>query len=361
MKLTSKVLLLGLAGLATQAWAAHTDYEDKPVTFESCARMTQQQQALQCYLDYAVSHHYFYNSNGQNDKKPVLEGFKRAHQLAPGDINIANSYAYAHFYIGDLKGAIRQFEANYKKFGDFQSGFPAAMYLRASGHEKQAQPIFDSLLKNYPEQTRKMMQVLGDADQILKDPALIRFKIPEVKEPGRFHAIVVLGYQLDPKGLARPELTGIMAQALKVAQHYPDSKLIVTGGVPRNGRTEAQVMKEYFVAHGIAPSRVIPEELAIDTVQNAIYSAAILKNWNIKEVTIVTRAGHIRRGSALLEQAADNAVPWNIAINSIAWKDLNFKTEQQAKQILTRGEAGYIDTYRDVYRIYYQAFPGFIR
>ncbi|MDP1019903.1 YdcF family protein, partial [Klebsiella pneumoniae] len=63
-----------------------------------------------------------------------------------------------------------------------------------------------------------------------------------------------------------------MAQALKVAKQYPDSKIIVTGGVPRNNRVEAEVMWKYFTENGIAPSRIIPEVLSYDTVQNANYT-----------------------------------------------------------------------------------------
>lgn len=160
--------------------------------------------------------------------------------------------------------------------------------------------------------------------------------MPKVAHPGRYHAIVVLGYQLDKEGNPQEPLKGIMAQALKVAKQYPDSKIIVTGGVPRNNRVEAEVMWKYFTENGIAPSRIIPEVLSYDTVQNANYTAMIMRNFNIREATIVTRAGHIRRGTVLMNNALKLYVPWQVNLTSMAWKDSNFATEDDAKTAKTR-------------------------
>lgn len=66
-------------------------------------------------------------------------------------------------------------------------------------------------------------------------------------------------------------------------------------------------MKNWLVEKGIAADRVIIEDKARDTVENAIYSTEILKKYNPKRVILITSASHIRRGTALLQEAADNA------------------------------------------------------
>ncbi|HBV8977394.1 YdcF family protein, partial [Klebsiella pneumoniae] len=144
-----------------------------------------------------------------------------------------------------------------------------------------------------------------------------------------------------------------------VAKQYPDSKIIVTGGVPRNNRVEAEVMWKYFTENGIAPSRIIPEVLSYDTVQNANYTAMIMRNFNIREATIVTRAGHIRRGTVLMNNALKLYVPWQVNLTSMAWKDSNFATEDDAKKPPKLGSGDYRSTYRDVLRLYRQEYPGF--
>ena len=119
-------------------------------------------------------------------------------------------------------------------------------------------------------------------------------------------------------------------------------------------------MSDFFTSHDIDKSRIIPEVLSYDTVQNANYVAMIMRSFNIREATIVTRAGHIRRGTALMQNATQLYVPWKVTINSVAWKDTKYKTEEDAKKVPKLGSGDYKATYRDVLRIYQQEYPGFI-
>ncbi|MDF2585303.1 MAG: hypothetical protein K0R33_3946, partial [Mycobacterium sp.] len=49
-------------------------------------------------------------------------------------------------------------------------------------------------------------------------------------------AIVILGYGLTPDGWMRPILYTRVLTGLAVAQAFPQSPIIVTGGNPKNGR-----------------------------------------------------------------------------------------------------------------------------
>ncbi|EDK5261482.1 YdcF family protein [Salmonella enterica subsp. enterica serovar Enteritidis] len=357
-----------LLAFQQSAQAAHANYEDKDFPLSDCQQYSSSVQKADCFTDYAVSHHIFYWGNtvyGVNANGPIEEGFAAAYQASPDNINIANSYAASLVRNGHAPQGIDQYKANFTKFGDFQSGFTAWSLIRAAAktadeHNNAAPKLYQQLKKRYPDQTRKYTSILNSADKLLQDESLINFDIPAVKTPGRYHAIVVLGFQLDKNGNPQEPLVGIMNKALAVANAYPTSKIIVTGGVPRNNRVEAEVMSDFFTSHGINKSRIIPEVLSYDTVQNANYVAMIMRSFNIREATIVTRAGHIRRGTALMQNATQLYVPWKVAINSVAWKDTKYKTEEDSKKAPKLGSGDYKVTYRDVLRIYQQEYPGFI-
>lgn len=354
--------------LQQSAQAVHANYENKDFPISQCEALNAPQQKSDCFTDYAVSHHIFYWGNtvyGVNANGPIEEGFSAAYHTSPDNINIANSYAASLVRNGHASQGIEQYKNNFNKFGDFQSGFTAWSLIRANAknedERKNAAPdIIQKLMRNYPEKTRKYQRIIYSADGLLQDKSLINFSIPKVKSPGRYHAIVVLGFQLDKDGNPQEPLVGIMNRALEVAKAYPESKIIVTGGVPRNNRVEAEVMSDFLTSNGVDKARIIPEVLSYDTVQNANYVAMIMRSFNIREATIVTRAGHIRRGTALMENATQLYVPWSVSINSIAWKDTKYKTEDDARTPPKLGSGDYKSTYRDVLRLYQQEYPGFI-
>lgn len=111
-------------------------------------------------------------------------------------------------------------------------------------------------------------------------------------------AIVVLGYGLLPNGALRPELINRLGTAWVQAVAAPFSPIITTGGSPRNGVSEGQAMAAWLIGHGIPASRIHPETRATSTVQNALYSADIIRSIGASSAVIVTSANHIRRGTA---------------------------------------------------------------
>lgn len=370
MKKRTVFLLPALLLTIQSALAAHANYENKDFPLSQCDKITSSAEKTHCFTNYAISHHYFYWSNyayGVNSWGPVEEGFAAAYKEAPDNVNIANSYAASIVRLGkkQLSQGIEQYKSNFAKFGDFHSGFLAYSLIRASAktpeeHKNAAPDIYQQLEKHYPAETQKYTSILNSADNILQDKSAINFNIPKIENPGRYYAIVVFGYQLDKQGNPQDPLKGIMDTALRVAKAYPESKIIVTGGVPRNNRIEAEVMSDFFTAHGINKSRIIPEVLSYDTVQNVNYSAMIMRNFNIHEATIITRAAHMRRATALMKNALQLYVPWSVPVTSVAWKDTpKFKTEEEAQKPPKLGSGDYKSTYRDVLRLYMQEYPGF--
>lgn len=110
--------------------------------------------------------------------------------------------------------------------------------------------------------------------------------------------IVVLGYGLLPDGALRPELVNRLEAAWLQAVVSPFSPVIVTGGNPQNGITEAEAMRSWLVARGLPVNRVSVENRAGSTVQNALYSTRMLRELGANSAVVVTSPNHIRRAVA---------------------------------------------------------------
>lgn len=110
-------------------------------------------------------------------------------------------------------------------------------------------------------------------------------------------AIVVLGYGLHPDGTMRPELVDRLRAGYVQALLAPQSPVIVTGGNPRNGVTEAAAMADWLVRKGLPAYRVHQEPAAATTVQNARLSAHLIHTLGAREAVVVTSENHIGRAA----------------------------------------------------------------
>ncbi|MBF6470220.1 MULTISPECIES: YdcF family protein [Nocardia] len=110
--------------------------------------------------------------------------------------------------------------------------------------------------------------------------------------------IVVLGYGLLPDGALRPELVSRLTASWLQSIVAPLSPIVVTGGNPQNGITEAEAMRDWLVGHGVPPTRIHVESRAGSTVQNALFSTRLLRDVGATSAIVVTSPNHIRRAVA---------------------------------------------------------------
>lgn len=135
---------------------------------------------------------------------------------------------------------------------------------------------------------------------------LTTFRLPGLNLPAIFNpntAIVVLGYGLQPDGSMRPELMARLYTGYVSALLSPASPIIVTGGNPQNGVTEAQAMADWLIARGIDPARIHTETQADSTVQNALFSAQLMQAIGVNAVILVTSDDHIQRALSNFQAA----------------------------------------------------------
>lgn len=123
-------------------------------------------------------------------------------------------------------------------------------------------------------------------------------QLPGLELPALFSpntAIVVLGYGLLPDGEMRPELINRLYAGYVSALLSPAAPVIVTGGNPQNGVSEAAAMADWLIAHGIEAQRIYAETQANSTVQNAAFSAKLMEAINATGAILITSADHIGR------------------------------------------------------------------
>ena len=84
--------------------------------------------------------------------------------------------------------------------------------------------------------------------------------------------------------------------------------ILVTGGKLANPIPEAIVMKETLEHDFRVPVRWL-EEQSHDTMENARFSAAVVKDQGVRRIFLVTHAAHIPRAQAAFEKAGFEVVP----------------------------------------------------
>jgi uncharacterized SAM-binding protein YcdF (DUF218 family) len=121
-------------------------------------------------------------------------------------------------------------------------------------------------------------------------------------------AIVILGYGLNPDGTMRTILRRRVLTGLTAAQFFPQSPIIVTGGNPQNGRSEAGQMRNMLMLLGFPANRIIVEDRANSTVQNAQFSVPLAKEAGTSGIILVTSSTHQDRADGNFVDAGGNVL-----------------------------------------------------
>lgn len=118
-------------------------------------------------------------------------------------------------------------------------------------------------------------------------------------------AIVVLGYgpPVDDDGVIVGELRRRMDKSIELYEAGLAPLMIVTGGNTYRDYYESGVMRDYAVGHGVPADAVIEEREAMDTIGNARYSAAIMRERGLSSCIVASSPYHLRRARKLFEAA----------------------------------------------------------
>lgn len=91
-----------------------------------------------------------------------------------------------------------------------------------------------------------------------------------------------------------------------------DVKIVVSGGQgPGETITEAEAMKKYLVAAGVAEDRIIKEDKSTNTLENLQYTKELIRTFDSKDdidITLVTSTFHMFRSKTLAKRVGFNDV-----------------------------------------------------
>ncbi len=141
-----------------------------------------------------------------------------------------------------------------------------------------------------------------------------------------FDAIIVLGTPADDDGNPTPTQLSRVTEAVQEYQRGVAPRLILTGGAAHNQFVEAEVMARIAQSQGIPASALFIEPKARDTMQNACYSALIMRLHGWRSAEIISNQSHLPRAGLIFNSlplswrthAAPPLTPEASAIESVA-------------------------------------------
>jgi uncharacterized SAM-binding protein YcdF (DUF218 family) len=150
--------------------------------------------------------------------------------------------------------------------------------------------------------TRLILAAIGIGCALLLWAFLARALAPAGNtSAGRFDAIIVLGAGIDREGIPGPVLLSRITEGVREYERGMAPHIIVTGGEQR-GRIQAEIMARLVQAQGVPSSAVVVEPRAENTIQNACYSARIMKQHGWKSAEVVTSASHLPRAGMIFNR-----------------------------------------------------------
>jgi uncharacterized SAM-binding protein YcdF (DUF218 family) len=97
-----------------------------------------------------------------------------------------------------------------------------------------------------------------------------------------------------------------LAVGASYLQSHSDLPVVVTGGQgPGESISEAEAMKSYLIALGVAEHRIITEEQSQSTMENFLFTRKVLEQTNTSppvKIVIVTSNFHLFRSKILAER-----------------------------------------------------------
>lgn len=153
-------------------------------------------------------------------------------------------------------------------------------------------------------------------------------------------AVVVLGAALIEPGVAGPALRRRLEHGVTVWRQSDAACLLVSGGVVGPPPAEAEVMRALAIDLGVPSERIVVEDRARNTFENALYCGRILRDRGWHRVVVVTDAFHMPRALFVFRRlglpVVGCRVPGRYGLSRLAWY------REHLREWLSLVESGYL-------------------
>ena len=129
-------------------------------------------------------------------------------------------------------------------------------------------------------------------------------------------AIVALSANFYPSNAAHPETEPGFdtyqraAHAAWLFHHWKRLPIVVSGGGTGPGEVSlAELMRRQLVGEGVPDGMIEVEDRSINTYENAVFTARILRPQGIRRIALVTQAFHMPRAEACFRKQGFEVVP----------------------------------------------------
>lgn len=108
-------------------------------------------------------------------------------------------------------------------------------------------------------------------------------------------AVIVLGSPPAEPGVPGAAIERRLGHGLAVLESRGAAHLVLSGGIVGAPPAEAEIMRALAIERGIAEARIIVEDQAKNTFENALYTGLIMRQHGWRRVVVVTDAFHMPR------------------------------------------------------------------
>jgi uncharacterized SAM-binding protein YcdF (DUF218 family) len=85
--------------------------------------------------------------------------------------------------------------------------------------------------------------------------------------------------------------------------------VLVTGGAEPGNRSEAEIMRDLLVVMGVPAGAILLEQASRNSYDNAVHTAAMLRQMGAEKILLVTSAFHMRRSVAVFAAQGVAVIP----------------------------------------------------
>lgn len=299
--------------------------------------------ALKAFKSPSRISHAGFTAKMPSNMEIVTNRLLEAYELEPYRTDLLISAANAQIYNKNVDRAIALFEQGLTVApDDIDLHSYLAVWHNFKGNEAASNEHMKKIAALNPARKTDIKRIFNTVKRVLDTPLKDR---PENNYKGNT-AIVTLGYALNPDGSMHEILIERLETTLSMAKNNPDALIVLTGGVPKNHKTEGRLMADWLIKKGISKNRIIEENYATSTVDNALFSSYALARHKIDHATIISSASHVRRGQTLFEIASWKTGPKGITFDTVAYPDKPLKDLKEAS------DKELLGIYRDALRTY---------